>query len=159
MWLALVVGVTGCTRSDREDVDAEGSSSDAGVPPSGGGRGASGAGGGGAGFGAVAGGHRASSGAGGGGAAPTAGTGAVNAAILSGDEDAGASLPEPAELPHAANPFVLAEHDPLSTFGADVDTASYDIFTRDLALGRLPLPSATSRISACSPRSCTSPRT
>lgn len=30
------------------------------------------------------------------------------------------------------NPFVVAEHDPLSTFATDVDTASYDIFRRDI---------------------------
>lgn len=39
--------------------------------------------------------------------------------------------PEPQE-PVATNPFVIAAHDPLSTFGADVDTASYDIFRRNL---------------------------
>jgi Ca-activated chloride channel family protein len=38
------------------------------------------------------------------------------------------------------NPFVYAEHDPLSTFAADVDTASYDIFRKDLGQGRLPPP-------------------
>ena len=36
------------------------------------------------------------------------------------------------------NPFVLTAHDPLSTFAADVDTASYDIFRRDIARGILP---------------------
>jgi Ca-activated chloride channel homolog len=36
------------------------------------------------------------------------------------------------------NPFVLVAHDPLSTFAADVDTASYDIFRRDVALGQMP---------------------
>jgi len=30
------------------------------------------------------------------------------------------------------HPFVVVTHDPLSTFGVDVDTASYDIFRRDL---------------------------
>jgi len=34
--------------------------------------------------------------------------------------------------------FILSESDPLSTFGADVDTASYDIFRRSLLLGALP---------------------
>ncbi len=38
------------------------------------------------------------------------------------------------------NPFVYTEHDPLSTFAADVDTASYDIFRKDLGQGRLPPP-------------------
>jgi Ca-activated chloride channel family protein len=37
------------------------------------------------------------------------------------------------------NAFVYAAHDPLSTFGADVDTASYDIFRRDIQLGTLPV--------------------
>src|SRR5262245_43162881 len=40
------------------------------------------------------------------------------------------------------NPFVVAAHDPLSTFGADVDTASYDIFRRDVNLGGLPQPAS-----------------
>jgi Ca-activated chloride channel family protein len=32
----------------------------------------------------------------------------------------------------ATQPFVLAAHDPFSTFGADVDTASYDVFRRNV---------------------------
>jgi Ca-activated chloride channel family protein len=40
------------------------------------------------------------------------------------------------------NPFVLTAHDPFSTFGADVDTASYDIFRRDVNLGMLPQPAS-----------------
>ncbi len=36
------------------------------------------------------------------------------------------------------NPYVMTAHDPLSTFAADVDTASYDIFRRDVELGSLP---------------------
>ncbi len=36
------------------------------------------------------------------------------------------------------NPFVMASHDPFSTFAADVDTASYDIFRRDINYGMLP---------------------
>lgn len=39
------------------------------------------------------------------------------------------------------NPFTLTAHDPLSTFAADVDTASYDIFRRDIQnYNRLPNP-------------------
>lgn len=38
------------------------------------------------------------------------------------------------------NPFVMTVHDPLSTFGVDVDTASYDIFRRDAAASLLPNP-------------------
>jgi len=38
------------------------------------------------------------------------------------------------------NPFVETSHDPFSTFAADVDTASYDIFVRDVEDGMLPQP-------------------
>ena len=38
------------------------------------------------------------------------------------------------------NPFVATSHDPLSTFATDVDTASYDIFRRDIGYGALPNP-------------------
>lgn len=38
------------------------------------------------------------------------------------------------------SPFVRTAHDPFSTFAADVDTASYDIFVRDATLGVLPEP-------------------
>jgi Ca-activated chloride channel homolog len=44
-----------------------------------------------------------------------------------------------------ANPFVITQHDPLSTFAADVDTASYDIFTNSVSTGSLP-PAATVRL-------------
>jgi Ca-activated chloride channel family protein len=40
------------------------------------------------------------------------------------------------------NPFVTTSHDPLSTFAVDVDTASYDIFRRDVNLGMLPQPAS-----------------
>ena len=40
------------------------------------------------------------------------------------------------------NPFVSTAHDPLSTFAVDVDTASYDIFRRDVNLGMLPQPAS-----------------
>jgi len=36
------------------------------------------------------------------------------------------------------NPYVVVAHDPFSTFAADVDTASYDIFRRDIQDGVLP---------------------
>lgn len=36
------------------------------------------------------------------------------------------------------NPFTLAAHDPLSTFAADTDTASYDIFRGQIEGGALP---------------------
>ncbi len=38
------------------------------------------------------------------------------------------------------NPFVMTAHDPRSTFAADVDTASYDIFRRDVLAGVKPRP-------------------
>lgn len=40
------------------------------------------------------------------------------------------------------NPFVVAGHDPQSTFSVDVDTASYEIFRRDVKLGGLPQPAS-----------------
>ena len=41
------------------------------------------------------------------------------------------------------NPFVIAASDPQSTFAADVDTASYDIFRRDLGQwNKLPHPAS-----------------
>jgi Ca-activated chloride channel homolog len=45
-------------------------------------------------------------------------------------------------VPVGTNPFVMTAHDPLSTFAADVDTASYDIFRRDVNLGLLPQPAS-----------------
>lgn len=48
--------------------------------------------------------------------------------------------PPSAEDQPATNPFVMTAHDPLSTFAADVDTASYDVFRRDVNLGALPPP-------------------
>jgi Ca-activated chloride channel homolog len=41
-----------------------------------------------------------------------------------------------------SNPFVIAAHDPLSTFATDADTASYDLFVRELTLGSLPDPAS-----------------
>jgi Ca-activated chloride channel family protein len=40
------------------------------------------------------------------------------------------------------NPFVMVDHDPLSTFAVDVDTASYDVFRRDVEDGLLPSPAS-----------------
>ncbi len=42
--------------------------------------------------------------------------------------------------PPSTNPFVITAHDPLSTFAADVDTASSDIYRRDIESGVLPQP-------------------
>ncbi|HEY0713158.1 MAG TPA: von Willebrand factor type A domain-containing protein, partial [Polyangia bacterium] len=40
------------------------------------------------------------------------------------------------------NPFVMTSHDPFSTFAVDVDSASYDIFRRDVKLNTLPQPAS-----------------
>jgi Ca-activated chloride channel family protein len=53
--------------------------------------------------------------------------------------------PPPNGEPHPAlmmQPFVLAAHDPFSTFGADVDTASYDLFRRNVEHNLQPSPDA-----------------
>lgn len=64
----------------------------------------------------------------------------------SADAEDGMYLPDPFDDENdgdsyeavGTNPFVLAATDPFSTFAADVDTASYDIFRRDVNLGMLP---------------------
>ena len=43
-------------------------------------------------------------------------------------------------VPRGTNPFVVVSHDPLSTFAADVDTASYQIFKRDVLNDMRPRP-------------------
>jgi len=45
--------------------------------------------------------------------------------------------PPPVAVP-GANPFVVVAHDPFSTFAADVDTASYDVFRQYAQAGALP---------------------
>lgn len=50
----------------------------------------------------------------------------------------GAGAAQPPAVDPTINPFVLAASDPFSTFAADVDTASYDIFRRSLASNMLP---------------------
>jgi Ca-activated chloride channel family protein len=96
------------------------------------------------------------------GAGATTGTGGASTAIpyaaaggtVAGDFSSGAvDMGEEAEPPPAdpdnegdeyqavgTNPFTLTAYDPLSTFAADVDTASYDIFRRDINDGTLPIP-------------------
>lgn len=49
----------------------------------------------------------------------------------------GDSAVDPVES-FGTNPFVVAQHDPLSTFAADVDTASYDTFRSLASSGYLP---------------------
>ena len=41
-----------------------------------------------------------------------------------------------------SNPFVVADIDPFSTFAADVDTASYDVFRRNMEQNLPPIPEA-----------------
>lgn len=81
--------------------------------------------------------------------APSGAGGAGGGTNIGAPASAGASgaAPGPAPaatgdkyVPPGTNPFVLTRHDPLSTFGADVDTASYDVFRRDVNLGGLPRP-------------------
>lgn len=52
-----------------------------------------------------------------------------------------AAMPDEPEPPHF-NPYVSVAHDPFSTFAADVDSASYDIFAKSMSEGAgLPAPS------------------
>lgn len=70
--------------------------------------------------------------------------GAVGGIVADDVENSGASsVPEPVGPNFDAvgtNPFVFTLHDPLSTFAADVDTASYDVFRKDVGAGQLPPP-------------------
>jgi Ca-activated chloride channel family protein len=73
----------------------------------------------------------------------TGGTGGTGTAGT-GPSDAGEDGQLPGDQYDAVGtqPFVFTQHDPLSTFAADVDTASYDIFRRDAEGGRLPDPAS-----------------
>jgi len=66
--------------------------------------------------------------------------GAAGASASEGE--AGASNEGDRYEPVGTNPFTLTAYDPLSTFAADVDTASYDIFRRDIQNGLLPQPAS-----------------
>lgn len=72
------------------------------------------------------------------GGASSAGQGAPNLGIDSGDEAVARQGGDMAP----SNGFVVVAHDPQSTFGADVDTASYDLFRRDIQNGSLPDPAS-----------------
>ena len=79
-----------------------------------------------------------------------------NGLMLSGDDGSARSLSattdrdteEPSEPPSndevdtgiTFNPFVMTAHDPQSTFAADVDTASYDVFRQYATTSQLPPP-------------------
>lgn len=77
----------------------------------------------------------------GGSVAPVAGSG--GATQIGPIVDAGASPDSGDKFAGVgSNPFVLASHDPFSTFAADVDTASYDIFRREAQMGQLPQPAS-----------------
>jgi Ca-activated chloride channel family protein len=71
---------------------------------------------------------------------------ALDAASGPASDDALSVAPAPARdmfFEHqGTNPFVSTEEDPLSTFGLDVDTASYAVTRNYLARGELPPPSA-----------------
>lgn len=80
-----------------------------------------------------------------GGASATGGSGGTNSAGGSYPGSAGeGSDADPNDGDNydapGTNPFVLTRHDPLSTFAADADTASYDVFRRDVESGYLPQP-------------------
>lgn len=68
---------------------------------------------------------------------PWTGSGAPSAPLPF-DLDSPAS--DESEETAGTNPFVMAAHDPLSTFATDTDTASYELFTRYIAEGRSPDP-------------------
>lgn len=80
----------------------------------------------------------------GGNSSSSAGTGGASAGEQDEEDDGvvgGAAGSAPFEPP-ATNPFVMVEHDPLSTFAADVDTASYDLFRSFVDAGSLPPPAS-----------------
>jgi Ca-activated chloride channel family protein len=76
----------------------------------------------------------------------SAGTGGSSSAPIApprpGASGAGGSIMGDQFVDVGTNPFVATSHDPFSTFAADVDTASYDIFRRDVNLGLLPQPAS-----------------
>ncbi len=134
---ALSIQVLACSASSERDSAPSGAANERGTPTSSG----SGSGG-------------ASSDPGGNvgastGYTPGGGTGGASYSGSGGTAAPGAISVEPPVVPPSnqgdsyegvgTNPFVVAAHDPLSTFAADVDTASYDIFRRDVEAGMLPI--------------------
>ncbi|HET7546056.1 MAG TPA: von Willebrand factor type A domain-containing protein [Polyangiaceae bacterium] len=79
---------------------------------------------------------------------PATGGSSSNAAAPAGNlgiqspADADESTQPPPEAAKVTNGFVITAHDPRSTFGADVDTASYDLFRQAINLGKLPEPAS-----------------
>ncbi|HWP07822.1 MAG TPA: von Willebrand factor type A domain-containing protein [Polyangiaceae bacterium] len=74
------------------------------------------------------------------------GSGAVSGTSNASAGDGSVATPEPVPgdqyEPVGTNPFTLTGVDPLSTFAVDADTASYDIFRRDVTGGVLPDPAS-----------------
>jgi Ca-activated chloride channel homolog len=73
-----------------------------------------------------------------GGAAGAAGVFTAGGATALGGTSASTSSSIPPPVATNVNPFVITAHDPFSTFGADVDTASYDVFRQYAQLNKLP---------------------
>jgi Ca-activated chloride channel family protein len=74
--------------------------------------------------------------------AGTGGAGGSSGPGFSADGEIAQPLPGNSTEPYTdvgVNPFVVVEHDPFSTFAADVDTASYDLMRRDLNAGLVPV--------------------
>lgn len=66
---------------------------------------------------------------------------ALSGAVLApidGVEPSPANEPQPSADSLGTNSFVMVDHDPSSTFATDVDTASYDLFRRNVENGGLP---------------------
>src|SRR5688500_10975959 len=75
-------------------------------------------------------------------AAGAGGAGGSFAPGFSAGDEMAQPMPDNSTEPHTdvgVNPFVVVEHDPFSTFAADVDTASYDLMRRDLTAGLVPV--------------------
>jgi Ca-activated chloride channel family protein len=69
----------------------------------------------------------------------TAGAGGAAGSPVGGSPSGGTTATTTTAVPPVAvNPFVMTAHDPFSTFGADVDTASYDVFRQYAQLNKLP---------------------
>jgi len=146
----LAAGLFGCGAAGTSpDLPASGPASDqssgSGAAPGAGGTtpvvGSSGTGGGAGTVGAVGSGGTFSGGGSGGSSSSSAGTGALPAVPVPEGGDEGTLPGDQYEAP-GTQPFVMTAYDPLSTFAADVDTASYDVFRRDVNDGRLPDPAS-----------------
>jgi len=93
------------------------------------------------------------SGSGGSSASASPGAGSADAGVFNGNvggltgasggapggpSNTGGTPQKPASVAATTNPFISPAYDPFSTFAIDVDTASYDIFRREVNFGRLP---------------------